>query len=145
MQEALDAAWEKAGKPEEWGILRDSFFNLKQELMSHILKEETALFPFILHIEECVENGKRPELERHDIRELLEQMECEHNATKEFAANIGRAIKVIGPGEKWSEAFEGLERLIKDLEVHIDKEEASLFPVAWHLYRKATEGMLKEE
>jgi regulator of cell morphogenesis and NO signaling len=145
LAELIQAPREKIGKEIEWEHLAKAFLDLKQELQTHILKEEVMLFPSILHIEAAVRANEKPDLKRHDIRESLEQAEYEHDATEQFLEDIFDAVSKIGRRPENKALFERLENLRKDLEEHIHKEENGFFPEARCLYAKATEGMLREE
>lgn len=144
LTELINQAWDKAGQKGEWEELRKVFLDLKNELQAHMLKEEMMLFPSIRHIEESVIKKEKPDLTRHDIRESLEQMEYEHDATEDFLSRIAGLKQKIG-SESEPEVMKNLDELARDLEVHIKKEETGLFPEARSLYSKATQGMLREE
>lgn len=141
----IDVFYKRAPEEPERGRLRKTFQDLKAELQTHILKEESMLFPSIRHLEECADRRERPDLRRHDIRESLEQAEYEHDATEEFLAELSRTMREIGYSEEYGSLFHRIEILARDLGEHIQKEETNLFPEARLLYSKATKGMLREE
>ena len=138
----------ETGKHEQdssWNLLIKNFLGLKHELEIHLAKEEMMVFPSFRHLEECSAAGTLPDLKRYDIRESLSQMQYEHDATHDYLEVISKAAADARLKTEHRDLFERLQRLKKDLEEHIEKEEKSLFPAAQFLYAELTQNLLREE
>ena len=140
----LDAAAQGRREP-AWAVLAENFRNLKHELEIHLSKEEMMVFPSFRHLEECRVLGQAPDLKRYDIRESLNQMEYEHDATKDFIRGMEGAMVDITDDCRGGALFERMRALCRDLEEHIEKEERGLFPEARFIYSELTKSILREE
>ena len=111
------------------------FEQVKEELSHHMMKEEQILFPYIKTLVE----SKRQDVKRstspfHDITNPIRMMENEH----EFAGQGLAAIRELSnnfqpPAEActtYKVAFMELESFMKDLHIHVHKENNILFPKA---------------
>lgn len=111
--------------------VRRAFVALKDELTSHMMKEEQILFPMIRQLESAT---SVPDSPCGSVTNPIRQMEAEHD-------NAGDALKIMNEATdgyqppQWAcntyrAMLDGLETLEKDMHQHIHKENNVLFPKA---------------
>lgn len=111
--------------------VRAAFVDLRDELTSHMMKEEQILFPMIRRIEHA--DGP---LDFHcgTIANPIRQMEFEHDRAGDALAVMRRATDAYQPPDwacnTYRAMLDGLERLEKDMHQHVHKENNVLFPKA---------------
>lgn len=122
-------------KREELLSVREVFGGLRGELMSHMMKEERVLFPFIVEMEHAAQSGQMvPGFHCGSISSPIAVMEDEH-------ASAGRALWLLrritqdfrvpdGACETYVALLAGLKELEADLHQHIHLENNILFPRA---------------
>lgn len=110
--------------------LRSIFLSMKSEMQEHTKKEEKALFPMARVLEE---SEVLPSFHCGSLRNPLSVMESDHDST---TADLSK-IRVLtdqfmapddAPG-KYIELLERLERLERDVHLHIHKENNLLHPM----------------
>lgn len=129
----------------DWQRLHEDFMALRNELEIHLAKEEAMVFPSFKHLEACEKGEAVLDLKKHDIRESLNQMEYEHDATAEYLDAIETDMSQIGPSSENQNLFGQLKALQADLTEHIKKEEYLLFPAARSVYYTLTQNLMREE
>jgi regulator of cell morphogenesis and NO signaling len=115
----------------ELGDLRETFSGLREELESHLLKEERVLFPLVKQLE-----AARAAFPIHcgTVANPIRVMRHEHDGA---GAALGRLRALTGgyraPGDacpSFRALYDGLAALEADLHRHIHKENNILFPKA---------------
>jgi regulator of cell morphogenesis and NO signaling len=124
----------------ELARLRDIFSSLAEELTAHLMKEETALFPYILRMEESLV-AKEPVLPPPfgTVRNPVMMMLHEHDA----AGAALRGMREIASGytappdacTSFRTLYQALGALEADLHQHIHLENNLLFPRAIEMER----------
>ncbi len=109
--------------------------DVAQELLSHMKKEETILFPYVKQLDSAINNGtKLPESHFGNVNNPIQVMEHEH----ENAGSIFRQIAVLTNNYTTPEyacntfkaLYAKLEEFELDLHQHIHLENNILFPKA---------------
>ena len=122
--------------------LRRIFQHLKQELESHIKKEEGILFPAILKLETALAAGKgAPRPPFGSFSNPVRVMEQEHQsagwALNEMREITGDYMYPPDACETYRALFRRLEALEADMHTHIHLENNILFPRAMELERRS--------
>lgn len=124
----------KARMDESLSFLKMVFISFKEELMEHLVKEETVLFPYIRQLEDfSLGKSPRPVPPEGTIKTVISYMEMyEHtNALKSLQEIRELTHDYSLPDFKcliFPLLYEGLEKLEKDLYEHIHLENHVLFP-----------------
>ncbi len=109
--------------------IRSVFKRLKAELESHMGKEEVILFPWIRRIDAGQAAGPFP---NDAVGSPIKCMEDEHAEAGEALARLNELTGGYDPPphacNTWRVLYDGLERLEKDMHIHIHKENNVLFP-----------------
>jgi len=113
--------------------IRDTFLALRQELTSHMMKEEEILFPFVRQLEA----GETPQFGCGSIQNPIRQMEHEHDIAGAALARFRSLTDDYTP-PAWAcntvrALFDALAYLERDMHQHIHKENNVLFPRAMEL------------
>lgn len=125
----------------ELKVILKNFELLAEELISHMQKEEMILFPYIMQMEYCKENGSELSPPPFGtIENPIGMMENEHNA----AGNCMKEVKDLSNGYMPPEhacntyvvSFKLLEEFERDLHKHIHLENNILFPKAIELEKE---------
>jgi regulator of cell morphogenesis and NO signaling len=115
--------------------LRDTFSGLSLELISHLMKEEMVLFPYIVRMEEAVvENSPVLPAPFGTVRNPVAMMEHEHDSA-------GNALRTLREGShnyaapadacvSYQTLYRALAEFEADLHQHIHLENNILFPRA---------------
>jgi len=115
--------------------LRTTFQDLAQELISHLIKEEIILFPYIERLERAVaEKQPRPPAPFGSVKNPVAMMEHEHDS----AGNALRTLRESSHGYQlpadactsFAALYQALAELEADLHQHIHLENNLLFPRA---------------
>jgi regulator of cell morphogenesis and NO signaling len=120
--------------PELFGI-RDTFGGLSQELMTHLMKEEMVLFPYIERMEESVIQ-REPVLPAPfgSVQNPVVVMEHEHDSAGAALRSIRKASNdFVPPAEaciSYQTLYKALADFEADLHLHIHLENNILFPRA---------------
>lgn len=115
--------------------IQSLFQQLKQDLLTHMLKEEQVLFPYVAQLEDASSNGKMLTTPFFGtMRNPVWMMTTEH----ETAGDVLRSIRYLSsdfkpPAEacvSYQTLYQALEGLERDLHQHIHLENNILFPRA---------------
>lgn len=115
--------------------LQRTFHELRNELESHMWKEEMVLFPLILTLEENAAAGTQPPAAHcGSVNNPIRVMEHEHDAAGQALAEMRRITQDYAlPPEAcntWRVLFDSLQRFEGDMHRHIHLENNILFPRA---------------
>lgn len=126
-----------AGHPELAAVQR-TFAGLSAELLSHMMKEEVVLFPYIENLEEAASQGRRaPEAPFGSISNPVNMMELEHESAGKAVAQIRMLTAAYTPPEtacfSYRTLYSSLQEFESDLHQHIHLENNILFPRAIEL------------
>jgi regulator of cell morphogenesis and NO signaling len=130
-----------ANHPDTLPALRDSFRSLKDELDSHLEKEEHVLFPYVRELESAA-RGLRPSftIPLGLASGAIGVMEREHEVAGLALKTIHRLTDGFRPPDDACGSFRalyaGLEIFEADLHSHIHLENNILFPRAMGMERK---------
>ncbi|MCA9291143.1 MAG: hemerythrin domain-containing protein, partial [Phycisphaerales bacterium] len=132
----LDAMTEKvyrvhgAAEP-RLGDVRRAFCAIRDELTTHMMKEERILFPMVRQLER---SDGPVSLHCGTIAAPIRQMEAEHEHAGEALATIRTATDDFQPPEwacnTYRAMLDGLAQLERDMHAHVHKENNVLFPKA---------------
>jgi regulator of cell morphogenesis and NO signaling len=111
------------------------FSGLKEELESHLRKEEMILFPFVNQVEEAqAAGGRAPRPPFGSFANPIGVMEAEHETAGNALAEMRRLTGGYVPPEGVCNTFRALywelDELERDLHTHIHLENNILFPRA---------------
>lgn len=118
------------------GLLKE----MKDELLSHMVKEERILFPYIIALNNSIDE----DLSLHashfgTVQNPINLMEMEHESVIEYLAQIKTKTNSFNPPLDASNAFKmwlvSLKEMDADLQLHIHLENNILFPKAIELER----------
>jgi len=130
-----------ANHPDTLPALRDTFRSLKEELDSHLEKEEHVLFPYVRELETAA-RGLRPSMSipLGLASGAIGVMEREHEVAGLALKTIHRLTDGFRPPDDACGSFRalyaGLEIFEADLHGHIHLENNILFPRALGMERK---------
>ncbi|MCC5785695.1 MAG: iron-sulfur cluster repair di-iron protein [Phycisphaerales bacterium] len=112
----------------------EAFNALRDELSSHMVKEERVLFPMIRRMELAAEPKR---FEGGSIADPIRQMEAEHDDAGAALEVLREATDGFTPPEgacnSWRAMLDGLAWLERDMHRHVHKENNILFPKALQL------------
>lgn len=120
--------------PELFGI-RETFGWLSQELMTHMMKEEMVLFPYIERMEESIIQNE-PVLPGPfgSVQNPVSMMEHDHDSAGAALRSIRKAANDFAPPEdacvSYQTLYKALAAFEADLHQHIHLENNILFPRA---------------
>jgi regulator of cell morphogenesis and NO signaling len=115
--------------------MKESFSALSQELMPHMMKEETVLFPFIKTLENSAANDLTiPVPHFGTVQNPVRMMMFEHDAAGEILGKMRQIsndyLLPDGACPSYSALYHGIRALESDLHQHIHLENNVLFPKA---------------
>ena len=124
----------------ELSQIRASFEELKQDLLAHMQKEETVLFPYISLMESARENSRAiPKPPFQTVGNPVRMMMFEHDRAGELLRSIreltGNFTAPEGACISYQTLYRALEELEADLHEHIHLENNILFPRSLKLER----------
>ncbi|TVS05285.1 MAG: iron-sulfur cluster repair di-iron protein [Phycisphaerales bacterium] len=112
----------------------EAFSALRDELSSHMVKEERVLFPMIRRMELATEPKR---FEGGSLAGPIRQMEAEHDDAGAALEVLREATDGFTPPEgacnSWRAMLDGLAWLERDMHRHVHKENSILFPKALDL------------
>ena len=122
--------------------LEDVYLSLRDEIESHLMKEEKILFPYIRQIEAYAKTaGPKPEVHCGSIANPIAQMEFEHdnagNALEQMRKLANNYAVPEDGCNTFAALYEGLAAMEADLHEHIHLENNILFPKAIELEKSA--------
>lgn len=120
--------------PELLGI-RDTFSSLSQELMTHLMKEEAVLFPYIERMEEAsIQNERVLPAPFGSVQNPVAMMEHDHDSAGAALRSIRKASSDFAPPAdacvSYQTLYQALATFEADLHQHIHLENNILFPRA---------------
>jgi regulator of cell morphogenesis and NO signaling len=112
--------------------IRTRYTELSNDLMWHIPREETVLFPLIEHLEDCWVHGEAPSMQLiGGVGEPLSKMFLEHRElVSEFADLRRQAEDLAGKGCGCESITSALRDLERELRHHAHLENNILYPRA---------------
>jgi regulator of cell morphogenesis and NO signaling len=130
---------------DELFALQTAFFELRDDLIPHIKKEEVVLFPFIKYLEISAANHiSSPRPPFCTVKNPVRVMMTEHDAVGEILRRMREITNNYalpeGACPSYQALYFGLEELEKDLHLHIHLENNILFPRAVELEQKVLYG-----
>jgi regulator of cell morphogenesis and NO signaling len=130
--------------------LHASFEELRAELATHMAKEEQVLFPYIVYLERAVkERTPPPQAFFGTVRNPILMMMQEHDNAGELLRRLRQlSHNYVLPDEScpsWSQVYEALPALERDLHQHIHLENNVLFPRAVALEESAHGARARRE
>jgi regulator of cell morphogenesis and NO signaling len=133
-----------AGHPELAAVQR-TFAALSSELLSHMMKEEMVLFPYIQKVEEAASQGRRaPQAPFGSISNPVHMMELEHESAGQALEEIRMLSGAYTPPESacfsYRTLYSALQQFEADLHQHVHLENNILFPRAIALESQLTGG-----
>lgn len=113
----------------------DLFEALQQDLVPHLLKEEQALFPYIVHLEDASRNRRpAPTPFFGTVRNPIQMMIREHDSAGDMLRELRSASQNYAvPFDgcvSYRTLYQALQELEQDLHQHIHLENNILFPRA---------------
>ncbi|NGP88762.1 iron-sulfur cluster repair di-iron protein [Fodinibius halophilus] len=118
--------------------IRDTFLKLKEEMLSHLMKEEEILFPYIKKLVEADKNDSAiDEPDFGTAANPVAMMEAEHEDAGNLMAQIEELSNGFTPPQDacatYRVLFQNLEGFQDDLHKHVHLENNVLFPKALRL------------
>jgi regulator of cell morphogenesis and NO signaling len=127
---------------EELDEIRDEFLNLKDDMLSHLEKEEQMLFPYIKELVGRVNAGEKQQ-ERPTfgaVENPVRLMEIEHDEAGDAMEKIQQLSNNFTPPEDacatYRVLFQNLKGFQEDLHKHVHLENNILFPKALDLEKR---------
>ena len=126
----------------ELAITQRLFVQVSEELMSHMMKEEMILFPYITELEAAMNLGRpAPQPAFGSVKNPVRMMEMEHEEAGNAFRQMAAASNHYTPPEDACDSYKALYAALKefeaDLHQHIHLENNILFPRAVMLEEKA--------
>ncbi len=122
--------------------VQDIFYRLRDELTSHLMKEETVLFPYVKELEQSG-NNRRPSSCFGTVRNPIHMMEIEHDSAGDALKELRKITAgYVAPEEgcfSYQTLYQGFAEFEADLHQHIHMENNILHPRAIELEVK-TQG-----
>jgi regulator of cell morphogenesis and NO signaling len=127
---------------------RKTFYQLKQDLIPHMLKEEQVLFPYITRMEEAVGDGRAvPPPFFGTVRNPVRMMMTEHDT----AGDLLKQLRGVTNGYKtppdgcvsFHTLYQALAAFEADLHQHIHLENNILFPRATEMEENSAPDLSK--
>lgn len=114
--------------------IRDIFAACKEELESHMLKEDQVLFPAIRRLEA---GGASSDLPAGTLANMVRMMEHEHDSAGDALELLHELTNGYTPPDwacnTYRAMLDGLAAFERDMHVHVHKENNILFPKAIEL------------
>lgn len=119
----------------ELRTVKSMFARLSEELSSHLMKEETILFPYVKEIERAANSGNRMRPPMFgSVRNPIHMMEIEHDSAGEILRNIRELTNGYAVPEdgcvSYRTLYQALAEFEADLHQHVHLENNILFPRA---------------
>jgi len=118
--------------PELAGI-EERFFDLGQEMYSHMQKEEQILFPYIVTLERATMEKRKPEppffgAARNPIHMMMQEHDSAGELLREMRKLSGEYQAPREACESYRELYRSLEEFEADMHTHVHLENNILFP-----------------
>jgi regulator of cell morphogenesis and NO signaling len=135
--------------PETLPPLHATFDHLRLELLEHMAKEDSVLFPAIVSAEQALADGGLPKRPWQWIEQPIGVMEAEHASAGAALATMRELTGGYEPPEDACPTFRGLYHGLADFEremhLHVHLENNVLFPRAAELARTLTQKDANQE
>lgn len=123
-----------SGHP-ELQVVQQNFQSLAAEMTSHMMKEENILFPYIVEMEQAVQEGKAPRKPMFGtIARPIQMMELEHESSGDALKRMREASSGYTTPENacfsYRTLYAALIEFEADMHQHIHLENNILFPRA---------------
>ena|SRR5512146_267741 len=130
------------GRHPELAAMQKDLTGVGQELLSHMMKEEHILFPYIAEMEATVQAGRRLRPPMFgSVRNPVQMMMLEHDAAGDALRRMREASDGFTPPADACISFQTLYRALAefeaDLHQHVHLENNILFPRAIEMERAA--------
>jgi regulator of cell morphogenesis and NO signaling len=130
-------------KHPELSDVKEIFFALRDELTSHLMKEESVLFPYVRALEESVQGVGRPGTSCFgSVRNPIHMMELEHDSAGDALRELREVTHgYVSPEEgcfSFKALYKGLQEFEADLHQHIHMENNILHPRAIELEARSS-------
>jgi len=142
VERLTDKVYAKHGENHpELAKIRNVFHDLGQELMTHLMKEENILFPYVERMEDSV-IGREPVLPPPfgTVQNPVRMMEHEHDvagiALRSLRETTNGYVPPADACTSFRALYQALENFEKDLHQHIHLENNVLFPRAVEMETK---------
>lgn len=121
------------GRHPELAEILEEFSQSADELMHHMIKEETILFPAVMKVAECTQNGRQvPSFFFGPLSNPIGSMQEEHSIEGDRFARMAQLSNNFTPPEDacttYRVAYMKLNEFADDLFTHIHLENNVLFP-----------------
>jgi len=131
----IEALLTKVAPSPEIAQIEDLFTAIGQELLTHMLKEEQVLFPYVSALEEAVQSGgAAPFAFFGTVTRPIATMIAEHDDTEALLLQIRQLLNGYsvpdGASPILAALYRSLEEFERDLHEHIRLENEVLFPRA---------------
>jgi regulator of cell morphogenesis and NO signaling len=127
-------------KHSELKLVQAIFYRLRDELTSHLMKEETVLFPYVKELEQSG-SKRRPSSCFGTVRNPIHMMEIEHDSAGDALKELRKITGgYVAPEEgcfSYQTLYQGLAEFEADLHQHIHMENNILHPRAIELEARA--------
>jgi regulator of cell morphogenesis and NO signaling len=115
--------------------LKTLFRAVNQELSSHLMKEETVLFPYVVELERMLQESQRLRPPMFgSVKNPIHMMELEHDSAGDVLKQMREVTGGFTPPENgcfsFQTLYQGLQEFEADLHQHIHLENNILFPRA---------------
>jgi regulator of cell morphogenesis and NO signaling len=115
--------------------VQKTFGDLAQDLLPHLVKEETCLFPYVVKLESFGPQGiARPTAHFGTVQNPVRMMLFEHDLAGQLLRELRRITSEYAiPGDacaSYNALYEGIQEFEADLHQHIHLENNVLFPRA---------------
>lgn len=113
--------------------------DLEEELMTHMMKEEMRLFPYVKQLEYAKGRSPLPTAPFGSVSNPINMMQVKHDAAGETLARLNEITNGYQPPEWACNTYRALYHMLQefeeDLHLHIHSENNILFPKAIELER----------
>jgi regulator of cell morphogenesis and NO signaling len=119
----------------ELGKIQQTFQGMSSELISHMMKEENILFPYIVALENAITRGRpKPRPVFGTVSNPVHMMELEHESAGAAIKEISALSSNYTPPEEacfsYKTLYSALKEFKNDLHQHVHLENNILFPRA---------------
>jgi regulator of cell morphogenesis and NO signaling len=139
---AAKVARAHGGQHPELSTIQELVEVMNTELLSHMIKEEKVLFPYIKQLVWAINNPQTPlpAAQFGSVQQPIDKMEMEHESVGEVLQEIRRVSNDFSLPEDACGSYNLLYRMLlefeSDLHIHIHLENNILFPKASSIEKK---------
>ena len=126
-------------------VIQQNFQELAAEMTSHMMKEENVLFPYVVEMEQAVQQGKAPRRPMFGaIAKPIHMMELEHESSGDALKRMREASAGYAPPENacfsYRTLYAALAEFEADMHQHVHLENNILFPRAVRMEEQSREA-----